>query len=131
MDLGQIATMIFSTITASLATYSAFVARNARRDAKRIYELSPKRKVLARLVGSLHFATPGLRQHVQAQELAAAINEAIIIFGDDESVRENLQDLKRHLSDEYIVPLVRAMAAASEVDLTGYDDEFLKAPFSM
>ena len=124
-------TMMFTALTGLGAAFSAFYARQARKDARTIYLLHPKRDVLRRLVASSQYLTDAMKGHSQSVEATAALNEAVAVFGDNEDVVDKLKVLKRNLAvGTNLLPLLRAMALAAEVKLDAYDDEFLLTPFT-
>ena len=130
---------IIAGVSALAAVASALYARAANQNAKRIYteakelyDLHPKRDVLRRFVGSLHFATDPMRGHRQSVDLAAALNEAVSAFGDNKEVAHALRGLKRsEKKGEDFVRVARAMAVAAELPLDEFDDAFLMEPFAI
>ena len=131
MDPVQVAIAVFTAITGLGAVLSAISARRSRLDAHRIYELQPKRDVLRRFVGNLHFATSDLRDHPQRVNLTAAMNEAVVVFGEDNDVVDKLQMFKRNLGNAAnYPPLIRAMAEASDLSIGEFDNDFLMRPFT-
>ena len=61
-----------------------------------------------------------------------ALNEARAVFGKDEDVQKALRELwgSRNNQAEKHVKIVRAMAKASNLDLSMWSDEFLLRPFT-
>ena len=129
---------VVAVVSALAAVASALYARTANQttqriyaEAKELYDLQPKRDVLRRLVGSLHFAVEDLHTHPQRVELAAALNEAVAAFGDDREVAHKLRALKSDQKGDSFLPVIRAMAVAAKLPLDEFDDAFLKSPFSI
>ena len=128
---------IVAVVSAAAAVISAQRARTANENAERIYtdakhlfELQPKRDVLRRYVGSLHYAAKELAKHQQRVDLAAALNEAVAAFGDDKDVANALRGLKDgQKRPEDHLPVIKAMAAGAQLPLDEFDDPFLLKPF--
>ena len=66
------------------------------------------------------------------QLLYAALNEAMVVFSEDQVVIDALNVFKENTLpiNRKIIPVIRAMAEAAEVDIDQFDDLYLTRPFS-
>ena len=128
MSTESIATwaLVVSIISAAVSFYSVYENRRDR-------ILQPKRDVLRRYIGDLHRISGNLVDESRdGSEPFVALNEARAVFGKDEDVQKALRELwgSRNNQTEKHVKIVRAMAKASNLDLSMWSDEFLLRPFT-
>lgn len=93
--------------------------------------LARKRDVLARIVGHRHLLTPmGMRDGGSSDQLYSALNEACVVFAQDDRVISELQRmLALRDQTEGLLPLIKAIAEAAKVPIN-VDDQFLMKPFA-
>ena len=128
MSTESIATwaLVVAIISAAVSFYSAYENRRDR-------ILQPKRDVLRRYIGNLHRISENLiGESRDGSEPFIALNEARAVFGKDKDVQRALRELwgSRSNQAEKHIEIVRAMAKASNLDLSMWSDEFLLRPFS-
>ena len=98
---------------------------------KRRYRLRWKQDVLVRLLGNLHFLTPGWIGR-SSGEPYIALNEAYVAFDDSPPVIAALNKFREDLNDNnhnHLVTVIKAMAKPSGVRFDGLNDVFITHPF--
>ena len=98
------------------------------------YELTPKRELLKTLMGTRYVLTAPLkpkRDEELGNTFYTALNQASVVFSDDEHVLEALRVFDRNVHNtENLTDVLRAMAVAADVeDSYHFEDEKLMQPF--
>ena len=100
---------------------------------RRTSAIAKKREILNRIAGYRHTLTSGFTLNnpsVDREPLFTALNEAFLVFSDDELVVAELKAmLKATEKTTRLVPVMKAMAKAAKVHVH-FDDEFLNTPFT-